>query len=256
MNKKRTISYVTLLILIISFLGVLTGCGDSEKIPIPTPKEDTFIYDENDSIDDDVESELNKLLIKLEEKTEVEFVVVSVSSLHDHSIEDYSHTVFNTLGIGKRGKDNGLLLLFSKSDNRVRLEVGRSLEGILNDAKCGRILDKDFVPYRNKAQYTQATEYTVKAILNTLAEEYDVEIEGLERMTNEDTDEANSGISLWGWIIIFILILIVIVFTEINSGGGSSGGYYGGGYHGGSFSSGTSFGGFGGGFSGGGGASR
>ena len=145
MNKKRIISYVMLLI---TFVIMLTGCTTSEKIPIPKVEKDVYIYDEDNIIDDDVEEKLNKMLVELEKKSEVEFVVVSVESLLDRSIEDYANNLFNTLGIGKKEKDNGLLLLFSRSDKKVRLEIGRGLEGCLNDSKCGRILDDYFVPYR------------------------------------------------------------------------------------------------------------
>ena len=166
MNKKRIISYVMLLI---TFVIMLTGCTTSEKIPIPKVEKDVYIYDEDNIIDDDVEEKLNKMLVELEKKSEVEFVVVSVESLLDRSIEDYANNLFNTLGIGKKEKDNGLLLLFSRSDKKVRLEIGRGLEGCLNDSKCGRILDDYFVPYRENDEYTKATEMTVKAVLNVVA---------------------------------------------------------------------------------------
>ena len=86
MNKKRIISYVMLLI---TFVIMLTGCTTSEKIPIPKVEKDVYIYDEDNIIDDDVEEKLNKMLVELEKKSEVEFVVVSVESLLDRSIEDY-----------------------------------------------------------------------------------------------------------------------------------------------------------------------
>ena len=247
MNKKRIISYVMLLI---TFVIMLTGCTTSEKIPIPKVEKDVYIYDEDNIIDDDVEEKLNKMLVELEKKSEVEFVVVSVESLLDRSIEDYANNLFNTLGIGKKEKHNGLLLLFSRSDKKVRLEIGRGLEGCLNDSKCGRILDDYFVPYRENDEYTKATEMTVKAVLNVVAEEYKIGIQGLEKNLPVK-DDSDDEIPLWVWIIIVIIIVAGIIITSYFSGGNSSGGeFYGG------SSSGFSGGGFGGGFSGGGGASR
>ena len=250
MRKKRIISCMMLLMVLTTLMSMLTGCATSEKIPIPTVEKDVYIYDEDDIIDDDVEKELNKMLVELEEKTEAEFAVVSVESLLDRSIEDYANNLFNTLGIGKKGKDNGVLLLFSRSDEKVRLEIGRGLEGCLNDSKCGRILDDYFVPYRGNDEYTKATEMTVKAVLNVIAEEYEINIQGLEKDLPVE-DDSDDGLPLWVWIIIILVAIAIVVIGAICADGSSSGG----GFFGGS-SGGFSGGGFGGGFSGGGGASR
>lgn len=249
MRKKRIIFCMLLLIVLSTLMSMLTGCATSEKIPIPTVEKDVYIYDEDDIIDDDIEKELNKMLVELEEKTETEFAIVSIESLLDRSIEDYANNLFNTLGIGKKGKDNGVLLLFSRSDEKVRLEIGRGLEGCLNDSKCGRILDDYFVPYRENDEYTKATEMTVKAVLNVIAEEYEIDIQGLEKDLYVE-DDSDDGLPLWVLIIIIILIAVVLILTFCNDGSSSGGGFYGG------FSGGFSSGGFGGGFSGGGGASR
>lgn len=253
MRKKR-ISFLILLIITLSTLmSMLTACSSSEKIPIPKVEDNVYIYDEDNVIDDDVEETLNEILVDLEEKTEAEFVVVSVESLLDRTIEEYANNLFNTLGIGKKGEDNGILLLFSRSDERVRLEIGRGMEGFLNDSKCGRILDDYFVPYREEDKYTEATEMTVKAVVSVIAEEYDVQIQGVDEEIN--VEEGSDGdIPLWLAVVIIVAILgFALLLAILDDGtGGSSGGYYGG-SSGGGFSSGGSF---GGGFSGGGGASR
>ena len=260
MRKKRIIFCITLLMVLTTLMSMLTGCTTSEKIPIPTIEKDVYIYDEDNIIDDDVEENLNKMLVELEEKTEVEFAVISVESLLDRSIEDYANNLFNTLGIGKKGKDNGVLLLFSRSDEKVRLEIGRGLEGCLNDSKCGRILDNYFVPYRENDEYTEATKLTVNAVLKVLCEEYDIAITGLntESIQIEEPDELTLG----QWIIIIVIIIFLLIVIEWITGH-----IFGDGFGDGfvfiildclcdSSSSGSSGGGFGGGFSGGGGASR
>lgn len=255
MRKKRRTSYGMLIMVVIILMSMITGCSTSlEKIPIPTVEKNVYIYDDDNIIDDDVEKKLNKMLVELEKKTEAEFAVVSVKSLQDRSIEDYANNLFNTLGIGKKGKDNGALLLFSRSDKKVRLEIGRGLEGCLNDSKCGRILDKYFVPYRENDEYSKATEMTVKAVLNVLAEEYKINIQGVESDFSIDEADSNSDEELpsWALIIIVIILIVLIIIGAICCGGSSSGGNFGGGFSSGGFSGG----GFGGGFSGGGGASR
>lgn len=248
--KNRIISLVMSLTVLVTFMVTLTGCASSEKIPIPKVEENVYIYDDDNIIEDDVEKELNAMLVDLEEKTSVEFVIISTKSLLNRSIEKYANNLFNTLGIGKKGKDNGVLLLFSRSDTKVRLEIGRGLEGCLTDSKCGRILDDYFVPYRENDEYTKATELTAKAVLSIIAKEYNVEIDGLdESLTDEESNTEDNSFPMWLTILIIFLIVAVLVILVHVDGNGSSGGgsFYGGG---------SSGGGFGGGFSGGGGASR
>ena len=180
---KRCMALVTLVAMILMITVALSGCSYESEIKIPTPEENVFIYDMDEIIEDGVENKLNTMLVQLEEKTSVEFVVISIESLNNINIESYSNKVFNTLGIGKDDKDNGIMLLFSRNDVKVRLEIGRGLEGILNDSKCGRILDDYFVPYRSEDKYSEATNYTVNAVLTVLSEEYDFSIEGLEAVT-------------------------------------------------------------------------
>lgn len=234
------------------FVAILTGCSNSDKIPIPTVEDGVFVYDEDNIIDDDVEEKINDMLVDLEEKTDAEFAVITVEDLQGREIEDYANNLFNTLGIGKKGEDNGLLLLISRSDERVRIEVGRGLEGCLNDAKCGRILDDYFVPYRESDEYTEGTELTVQAILNVLADEYDVQIQGV----SEDLQVQEEGTDDLEWVKITLIVIMIILVTLrfVISLIGDDDDYHGGGiFFGGGGSSGGSF---GGGFSGGGGASR
>lgn len=250
MNKKRLVAWITLLL----FVAIFTcSCSKAAReIPIPEVMQDVYVYDQNGIIDNQVEKTLNSMLVELEKETGVEFAVISVASLLDRDIESYSNKVFNTLGIGKEDKDNGVLLLFSRMDSRVRLEIGRGLEGCLNDGKCGRILDDYFVPYREEDKYTEATYNTVNAVLSVLAEEYEIQIDGLETVTveEEEDDELDFWMILFIVIVVLIFIVIAAAVSDGDGGYGSSGSFFGGGFGGGSS------GGFGGGFSGGGGASR
>ena len=256
MKRGRTFLFVLLLavvLVIFSSSAVNAGWFDKDKIPIPTVLKDVYVYDEDNIIDDEIESKINTLLIELEEKTTAEVAVVTVKSLLDMEIEDYSYELANTLGIGKKDEDNGVLLLISKSDTRVRLEIGEGLEGCLNDSKCGRILDNYFVPYREKSEYSTGTYETIKAVVSVIAKEYDVtigEVDGSIAEEIEKQDELTSG-DIWFIIIIIILILFVSFIIGVADSGST---YRGGGFSsgGGGFSGGR----FGGGSFGGGGASR
>lgn len=247
MSKKRIVSALVFVVMLTTLVTALVGCGTKESINVPEVKQDVFVYDQDECINDEIETEINFMIKELKEKTESEVAVVSVASLSGYTIEEYANELFNTLGIGKKGEDNGVLLLFSKSDNKVRLEIGRGLEGCLNDAKCGRILDNNFVPYREEGDYTKATRNTVIAVLNVIAEEYEVELENVGEA--ELTGGEENEVATWIYIVVFLLI-VVVAFLRAFGDGSSGGGYYGG------FSSRGSSGGFSGGRSNGAGASR
>ena len=148
---------------------------------------------------------------------------MSVESLLDRNIEEYANTIFNTLDIG----DNGVLLLFSRSDKKVRLEFGRGLEEYLNDSICDRILDTYFVPYCETNEYAKAIEMTETAVLTVISGEYKIDIQGLE--SNQSVEEKKSDLALTEFkarllfstiaIIIAIIGMIVILIRNAESKG-------------------------------------
>lgn len=267
LKKKRNIIFICTICLLMLVTLFSSGCAvDSteDEILIPDVQKDVYVYDQDNIINDETEQKLNKLLIQLESKTTAEVAVITVPSLLDMEIEDYSYELANTLGIGKAEEDNGVLLLISRNDTRVRLEIGKGLEGCLNDSKCGRILDDYFVPYREKDEYSEGTYQTIQAVTSVIAKEYDTSLEGLQKdyaQEIQEKEEKDAENALRAIIIIIVIIIILIVCDRIFLDGAILSGIissfddddfggFGGGFGGGSG------GGFGGGSFGGGGASR
>jgi len=73
-------------------------------------------------------------------KTSNQVAVLTVSSLDGMDVDEYANQLFHQWGIGKKGDDNGVLLLYAPTEKKVRIEVGYGLEGDLNDAKAGDII--------------------------------------------------------------------------------------------------------------------
>ena len=249
-KKRRNIISFCMTCLLILVIIISSGCSafDSKKeIPIPNVQKDVYVYDQDDIIDDETEQQLNKLLIQLESKTTAEVAVITTQSLLDMEIEDYSYELANTLGIGKADADNGVLLLISRNDNKVRLEIGKGLEGCLNDSKCGRILDDYFVPYREKDEYSEGTYQTIQAVASVIASEYNTTLDGIEKNFDQEIkDKESKEAKIFMWIIIIIVLIIIIVaFCDLTFFDGalldalgsssSGGGGFGGGFGGGSF---------------------
>jgi uncharacterized protein len=190
---------------------------------------------------------------EIEQKTSAEVAVVTVRDLGGGSIDDYASRLFEKWGIGKKGKDNGVMLIAAIDDRKVRIEVGYGLEGILPDGKCGEILDTYVLPRFKAGDYGKGLAAGAAEIARAIAKDAGVELTGQYLNEYPPAPQRSFLFSIMK-IIFFIILFIIFVrhpflfllfFGSGGFGGGSSRGGFGGG-----------FGGFGGGMSGGGGASR
>ncbi len=120
---------------------------------------------------------LREKLKRFETATANQLVIVTIKSLNDESIESYALEVFNRNKLGQKNIDNGILILFSDADKKVRIEVGYGLEGLLTDVTSSRIIHDIMIPaFKNKQYYegiNLATDKIIELINNpTLGEEF------------------------------------------------------------------------------------
>ena len=140
------IRFRTLLLVIIPY-HFLASSSYAVVPPIPQMPSH-YVVDLAGIINDDVEYRLNGYLQELEQKTTVQFIILTIQSLEGESLEEFSiTTAHDTWGLGQKGKDNGLLLLVSLDDRKYRFEVGYGLEGILPDSLVGTIGRQFLVPF-------------------------------------------------------------------------------------------------------------
>ena len=195
---------------------------------------------------------LESRIVALRQTNGAQLAVVAVKSLEGGEINDFAVKLFAQWGIGEKGKDNGVLLLAAIEDRAMWIEVGYGLEGVLNDAKCGRIRDEWIFPRFKEGNYAQGLSDGADALLKVMGGE----------ALSEPAAPENNPIAAILFLLLFAFVFIVIVRSAIRGGKGggglSSGGISGRGSFGGggrsSFGGGGGFGGFGGGRSGGGGA--
>ena len=117
-----------------------------QQIINPKQTYNKWVSDMADVIGDEDESQINDLIDQLEKKTSAEIAVVTIKSAGDLTPKDFAVKLFNLWGIGKKGKDNGVLVLLVMDARRIEVETGYGTEGILTDGKIGEILDKYVIP--------------------------------------------------------------------------------------------------------------
>jgi uncharacterized protein len=101
----------------------------------------------------DTRRRLADLLQAHERETTNQVVVLTVTTLHGESVEDYAVRVFEQWKLGQKGQDNGVLVVVVPQDRRMRIEVGYGLEGTLTDATAGRIIRDVMTPRFRKGDY-------------------------------------------------------------------------------------------------------
>ena len=241
--KKTLFLFLTLL-----FIGTTSFAAD--KWPSPQG----YVNDFANVIPADQSQTLEAFLAMVEQKTGAQISVVTTPSIEGADIDGAASDLFKTWGIGKKGKDNGVLILASIQDRLLRIEVGYGLEAVITDGQTGTIRRDDINPYFKQGNYGQGLMNGAAAVAQLIAANEGVSLNSsVQVQTPVQTGRSNVGF----WIKVF-LILFIIIFNFIFRGRrGFWGGYYGGGWGGGGFGGGGGggFGGFGGGGSGGGGSS-
>lgn len=97
---------------------------------------------------------------------DMEIAVVTVPDLQGYDVADFTHKLATTWGVGKKGKDNGIVILIAMKERKVRIEVGYGLESIIPDAIAKRIISQDMGPYLKKNQYGKGLCAGVDAVIH------------------------------------------------------------------------------------------
>lgn len=233
------------LVLLIS-LATSAFASAQETIP-PVPTGSRYVQDYAGVLSDETKTKINRLGSKIRESTTAQVVVVTVNSLEGMPIEEYSLSILRKWGIGDKNQNNGVLMLIAVNDKQSRIEVGYGLEGVLNDAKAGRILDESILPYFQQGDYNLGVWTGYKALVSTVSGEYKDARNEKNRATgsSQGIDTWWNGLPAWmQWIAFFGLAaliagdwiffggsitLLLLSLLRFRSGGGGYGGGSGGG---------------------------
>jgi uncharacterized protein len=182
---------------------------------------------------------LNREILALQQQTSIEVAVVAVNSIGNMPPEDFGIGLLRKWGVGKKSKDNGMLILLVAGDRIVRFEVGYGLEGVMTDALSKRIQTVRMMPYLKTGNWDGAMLEAVRAVT-----EYFTDPNSDLRNEAENPTPEERPNPLW-------IIIVIIAFIILASLGGRGGGSFLGGMLLGSLLGGGRGGGFGGGFGGG-----
>ncbi len=147
---KKHFTYVTwtsLFCLALIFAVLPSDAIEVENVPNPRQINGSWVTDRAGILSSSAEFKLNQMLSKLDAQNGTEMAIVTVPDTHPYpSPKAFTTKLFNYWGIGKRNKNNGVLLMVSKGDRRVEIETGRGMQKILPNATVNEIIQAEIIP--------------------------------------------------------------------------------------------------------------
>jgi len=253
-------AYFRALTIVVFGLALLLASGAAYAQGLTFPDLSGRVVDQANLIPAETRQTLEQKLATLEDKSGIQFVVATVTSLQGQEIEPYANDLYRHWALGEKTKNNGVLLLVAPNEKKIRIEVGYGLEGTLTDALSRVVIANAITPRFKAGDFPGGITRGVDDVITILTTDSN-------EWTKKPKVRIDAPESAFDMILPFLIVALVIFILWNNSRGGGRGGRGGGGpfiilpgpgWGGGGGSFGGSFGGggdFGGGFSGGGGSS-
>jgi uncharacterized protein len=269
-----------------ALLAAMLFCAPQVTLAqVPVPPLNARVTDLTSTLTSEQRAGLEQKLAAFEAKKGSQIAVLIVPTTQPEAVEQYAVRVQETWKLGRKGVDDGVLMVIAKNDRKLWIEVGYGLEGVLADAIAKRIIEEEIVPRFKQGDFAGGVAAGAERIMRVIdgeplpppkaRQQPESNFGGLEnlliigfilvlavgsvlraifgRFLGAGIIGLVTGVIAWTMagafaiaIIVAIIAFILSLFGGTHMGGG---GYYGGGSSGGSWSSG------GGGFSGGGGSS-
>jgi len=136
-----------------------------------------YVNDFANLIDPETEARLTVALTDMRETLDLEMTVVTIETRFDYAktpdIETFATGLFNAWGVGSATRNDGALILVSRSDREMRIELGSSYGPIFDD-RMGLVIEHHFLPYFKGDQYAEGIEAGTYEAIKRLQPTYDV----------------------------------------------------------------------------------
>ncbi len=199
---KRFYLYILFLIIACTTLQANNKVYTVDNIPKVHLQDKTrFVNDPDNILSISARDSIDRMLYQLEQKTGIETAVIVVPSIGEEECFDFSHNVLNNWGVGKKGADNGIVILLVTDQRCIQFYTGYGLEGDLPDAICKRIQMTDMIPYLKEGDWNQGMVSGIRATC-----------EHLDGTTPVTASAENDNEDLW---IIFAFLGFIFIASSI-----------------------------------------
>ncbi len=168
---KKSLSYRTLFVLFTFCLLFFTFSCFALDVPLLR----SYVNDYANMMSQTARSKIEAELKEFEKSDSTQIFILTIPSLQGESLEAYSIKVAESWKIGQKGRDNGVLLLVASQERKIRIEVGRGLEGRLTDLTAGRIIDLVIKPKFKRGDYDAGFTAGIHALIDAARGEFKAE---------------------------------------------------------------------------------
>jgi uncharacterized protein len=143
---------------------------------------------------------LESKLVALEQRKGAQLAVLILPSTQPETIEQFAIRVFDVWKLGRKGVDDGALLIVAKNDRKVRIEVGRGLEGVIPDVIAHRVIDEYLTPHFRDGDFFGGLDAATDALGKLVDGEA---LPAPYRAPSSGTD-GKAALIVWFWLTLFL----------------------------------------------------
>lgn len=154
---------------------------------------------------------LDRKLTNYRDTTTNVIAIATIESLQGVSVEEAGTELFNKWRMWEGDRYNGVLILVSEGDRKIRIEVGYGLEGAIPDVMANRIINEIITPGFREGDVYGALDRATNAMIQLASGEYEGTPEGLRNDSDGDFPVD---------VIIIIIVIIIFIVTKGGRGGG------------------------------------
>src|SRR5512140_2490295 len=176
--------------------------------PIPVPKLTARVIDQTGSLTAPERDALEAKLREFEQKRGSQVAVLLVPAIGSETIEEFAGRVTDEGKLGRKGVDDGVLLVIAKQERKIRIQTGRGVQGTLTDALSKRIVSEIIAPRFRNGDFAGGIDAGVDAIMKAIEGE---ELPLPKASPHGPKVDAVSSYSDFLWIAFFLVPVVGMV---------------------------------------------
>lgn len=189
----------------------------SQALLAAVPEPNGRVNDFAGILDTATATQIAATIREAERLTSAEIAVATVASLDGMSVEDYANRLFHEWGIGKKDRDNGVLVLVAPNERKVRIEVGYGLEPILPDGLAGEVIRTEILPRFKENDYAGGTLAAVTRIAGIVQRGHVLTADERRQLEQASTDDRPPMILMIPFFGLFVSIGAFMVGAGLKS---------------------------------------